>query len=75
MYCTVAARATLRGALLFSYTITAIGLENVTSNFLAAKNWCSMLGCQVAEAENAYVLSSLLQFWLLFQHPVRLLPL
>ena len=27
---------------------------------LATKNWCSMLGCQVAEAKNVYVLASLL---------------
>ena len=27
----------------------------MTSHSLATKNWCSMLGCQVAEAENAYV--------------------
>ena len=28
------------------------GLESVTSHSLATKNWCSMLACQVAEAEN-----------------------
>ena len=33
----------------------AIGLESATSHSLATKNWCSMLGCQVAEAENVYV--------------------
>ena len=31
-----------------------IGLESATSHSLATKNWCSMLGCQVAEAENVY---------------------
>ena len=31
----------------------------MTSHSLATKNWCSMLGCQVAEAINAYVLASL----------------
>ena len=36
-----------------------IGLESATSYSLATKNWCSMLGCQVAEAEHGYVLGSI----------------
>ena len=37
----------------------AVGLESVMSHSLATKNRCSMLGCHVAEAENACILVSL----------------
>ena len=49
-----------------------VKIESVTAHSLATKTWCSMLGCHVAEAENAYVFAFLLQFWLLCRHPVTL---
>ena len=43
----------------------------MTSHSLAIKNWCSMLGCQVAEAENAYVLASFCIFGFSFDIQYR----